>query len=102
MELLLWLAEVEIWRLQRKEHEAMANDKITGKPRGLKQDNRFGDLYPDVYQQAEEHCYEIIATQGLEALSREQVAQHGWSETWLEEIAPRVIDDYRHRTWKRQ
>lgn len=32
MELLLWLEQIAIWRLQRKE-KTMANDKITGNPK---------------------------------------------------------------------
>lgn len=99
----MWLEYVYLWRLEREEKEAMSqNEKITGKPKGLKQENRFGDLYPDIYRRAEENCYEIIAREGLDAISsHEQVVRHGWSETWLEEIATRVTDDYKHRKWQR-
>jgi hypothetical protein len=92
MELLLWLEQVEIWRLQRKEQEAMANDKITGDPK------QPTVMYEDtnvlgMYDWATEEYTRAMTSGDTREIRHWTQELPKWYQN---EIATRAIDDAKH------
>lgn len=89
MELLMWLMEIEIWRLQRKEHETMANDKITGDPKAPT------DIYCDPYAL---EMYQRATDRYRQAAKSGDIVHWVQSvpEWYQNEVVVRVIDDAKH------
>jgi hypothetical protein len=83
MELLMWLEQVALWQLQRKE-KAMPNDKIHGFPRGGygPLDNEQVTFWTEDYERYLAHQdthvnpVEIMRQLGNNALANEVIARH--------------------------
>jgi hypothetical protein len=90
MELLMWLEQVQIWRLQRKEHEAMTNDKITGSPKSPSTYNDAEVLR--MYQRATDETRRILQSSPEMA----QIWHQSTPESYRNEMLTRVNDDARH------
>lgn len=91
MELLMWLMEIEIWRLQRKEHSLMVhNDKITGNPKqpGIPVPNHL-----ELYRRATEETRRILETSTPDML---KIWHESVPEFYQNEMLTRVNDDARH------
>lgn len=91
MELLMWLAEVAIWRLQRKDKAMSRNDKITGSPKaptGMYMDSDVAEMYQSATDE-----YRRIAASGSTEITAWARSMPEWYQN---EIATRAIDDARN------